>query len=143
MNQVQFETQMSRLYSCFNKTQSEKQMNDWYCDLEYYPDKALEHAVDYLRKYEKYFPSFSAVFELVKQYTPLEGKKAIDCKYCDEGLIIENKNTYRCPACKQSDYRALKFYRGDIYAFRKGFAGGDISTVIWPEGPKIASDIIA
>ena len=166
MNQTQFEGQMSRLYSCFNKNQSERQMTDWFIDLEYHSDKALEHAVDYLRKYEQYFPSFSAVMALVKQYTPLSEKGSIECKYCDEGLIftmgtmpIHRPNgvversgtvsfTFRCPICKQSNMRALQLYPQEpksgknIYQFRGGYYKGDISTVIWPNGQKIASDIL-
>jgi len=166
MTQTQFEAQISRLYSCFNKKQSERQMEDWFNDLEPFSEKALEHAVDYLRKYEQYFPALAAVMALVKQYTPLEGKKSIDCKYCDEGLIFtvgtmpirrEGKTersdpvplTFRCPICKQSDLRALPLYPqftksgNNIFQFRAGYHKGDISTVIWPDGPKALSDIIS
>jgi hypothetical protein len=142
MEQMQFERQMERLYSCFNKSQSEKQINDWYRDFKFYSEKALEHAVDYIRKHEQYFPSFSTVMALVKQYTPLREKTHIECKYCDAGLILTEKHTFRCPACKQSDYRALPYYRGDIYSLKKGFLGGDIATVIWTTGPKITSDVL-
>jgi hypothetical protein len=159
MTKDQFTGQMGRLYSCFNKSQSERQMNDWFVDMQFYSERALEYAVDYLRKFEQYFPSFSAVLALVKQYTPVGEKIGIDCKYCDQGLIytmgtmpikrdgkVEQSApvslTFRCPVCKQSDLRALKFFPGNTYQFRGGYKGGDISTVIWPEGPKVASDIL-